>query len=294
MWIRVTPQRLGYGGYRVVGQDVELTLAMVATTEGYVGDRPEPFAPTPLPPPSLATPATGLRVRLPVVADYRELEPVVLKALTKLNVRGIDLPALGRVEAAFLRATIYPTEGGRLALGVETEAPLPASRGAPVGGSVWLAAVPVNAPGATRVEWRDLEMTARTDRRGLNLLIELFDSPAVREEIRAALALNLEGDYQQLLAKARAAIADKPVGDVVLAATIDEVTHGQLMVAGQGLYLPVTARGHAVLRVPPTALASRLQGGRPARARRAQPNGGRRVQARRRRAACPAVDRPRP
>ena len=250
VWMRVTPKALGYGGHRVVGRDVEMVLALKATTEGFVGDRPDTPTPTPLPPPTRQGSSTGLRLLLPVIADYRELEPVVLKALTKLNAKGIDVPRVGRVEATFHRVTIYPTEGGRVAVGVEAEARR-ASSNRPVRGVVWLSAVPVNAPGATRIEWQDLQIVSQTDREALNLLLELFRAKLVGDEVRNALALNLQGDYDKLLAKARAAVAQKQIGDVRLEATIDEVTHGQLLAAGQGLFLPVTARGKAVLRYAP-------------------------------------------
>lgn len=266
VWMRVTPVALGYGGHRVTGKDLELTLALAAKVEGFVGDRPDRPVPTSLPPPSRMGSATGLQLSLPVVADYRELEPIVLKALTKLNAKGIDLPSVGRVEARFHQATIYPTEGGRVAVGIEADVRRAGSSRRPLRGVVWLSAVPVNAPGATRIEWQDLKLEARTDRGSVNLLLELFRSRLVGEEVRQALALNLQGDYDKLLVKARAAIAQKQIGDVRLAATIDEVTHGQLVVAGQGLFLPVTARGAAVLRYAPE-----LRVARPAQARAGRP-----------------------
>lgn len=256
VWMRVTPIALGYGGHRVVGRDIEMVVALKATTEGFVGDRPKPPAPTPLPPPSQPGRATGLSLLLPIIADYRELEPIVLKALTKLNAKGIDLPEVGRVEATFHRVTIYPTEGGRVAVGVDAAVRPAGSSRRPVRGVVWLAAVPVNAPGATRIEWRDLEIVGETDRRALNLLLKLFRSQLVGDEVRNALALNLQGDYDKLLAKARAAVAAKQIGDVRLEATINKVAHGQLVAAGQGLFLPVTARGTAVLRYAPAPRAN--------------------------------------
>ncbi len=253
VWMRVTPTALGYGGHRVVGRDLELALALAARTEGFVGDRPEPPAPTPLPPPAPPGQATGLRLDLPILADYRELEPVVLKALNKLNAKGIELPRLGRVEAGFHKATIYPTEGGRVAVGIEADARLASGRLPPVRGTAWLSAVPVNAPGSTRIEWRDLTMAVRTDRSEVNLLIELFRSPAVIDALERALALNLQGDYDKILAKARAAVAMKQVGDFQLAASIDRVSHGTLVATGAGLFLPVSAQGTASLRYAPRA-----------------------------------------
>jgi hypothetical protein len=253
VWMRVTPTALGYAGHRIVGDELELRVALAATTEGFVGERPDKPIPTPLPPPSRPGEASGLRLSLPIVVDYRELEPIVLRALTRLNSKGIVLPGLGRVEARFLSATIYPTEGGRVAVGIKAEAWLAKRGGRPVRGVAWLSAIPVNAPNSARIEWQDLQVAAQTDRPDLNLLTALFGSDLVREELRRALALNLEGDYAKLLGKARAAIANKQVGDMQLVATIHSVSHGQLVAAGQGLFLPVAASGAATLRYAPSS-----------------------------------------
>lgn len=257
VWMRVTPGVLGYEGYRVDGRDLELTLSLAALTEGFVGDRPADPTPTPLPPPGDPGKGTGITFHLPVLANPQALEPVILKALNKLNAKGIVLPALGKVDAKFLKATAYPTEGGRVAVGVEAEVRLAESRRDPVRGIVWLSAVPQNAPDSTRIEWRDVQMAARTDARGVNLLISLFESESVREEIRTALALNLQKDYDKLLVKVRAAVAEKQLGKFRLTTTIDAVRHGEIAVTGAGLFLPVRAEGKAVLRYSPQARTSR-------------------------------------
>src|SRR5690606_4796853 len=119
VWMRVTPQRLGFGDYRVRGGMLEMMIAAEAVTETFVGDRPDAPGPTPLPPPVQGIAERGLRFHIPVLADYAQLEPVVERALGKLAKKGITLPALGPVDAEFGKVTIYATEGGRIAVGIK-------------------------------------------------------------------------------------------------------------------------------------------------------------------------------
>ena len=67
VWLRLTPLKVHYGGYTFRGDAITLNLGLEATTETFVGLRPEPPAPT----------------ALPAVANYDQLEPVILRALQK-------------------------------------------------------------------------------------------------------------------------------------------------------------------------------------------------------------------
>src|SRR3546814_16607565 len=99
--MRVTPQRILYGGYSLGGARIRLRLALEAVTESFVGARPADPAATPLPPLERGTPRPHLDVFVPVVADYRQLEPVILRALTERPARPFDIPPLAPVHAPF-------------------------------------------------------------------------------------------------------------------------------------------------------------------------------------------------
>ncbi|RYE02714.1 MAG: DUF4403 family protein, partial [Sphingomonadales bacterium] len=99
VWMRVTPQQLSYGGYSLSGGRLRLKLGMEAGTETFVGPRPQDPKPTPLPPLVREAKGEQLRFFIPVIADYAQLEPVVLKALTKRSQRPFDLPGIGPVTA---------------------------------------------------------------------------------------------------------------------------------------------------------------------------------------------------
>lgn len=244
-WMRITPRRLGFGGYSVEGRTLRLTLAADALTETFVGDRPADPVPTPLPPPAGTVGRPGLRFFIPVLADYRQLEPVVARELRELAARGISLQGIGAVEAEFGKVTIYATTGNRLAVGVEARVK---RRGGGLGstaGEVWLTALPYNAPGSQLVRARDVRFATRTDSRVVNLLVALFDNEAVRASIAGALQHDFAPDYRKVLAKAQAAIAARQEGDFLLSARVARIGNGRIRATAAGLFMPIRAEGEA-------------------------------------------------
>lgn len=250
-WMRVTPRRLGVGGYRVAGRTLTLTLAAEALTETFVGPRPADPKPTPLPPPLPVPPEQGLRFFVPVVADYQQLEPVVGRALTKRAAKGITLAGIGAVDAQFGTVTIYPTTGGRLAIGVDARAKARDKPLLTTSGRIWLTALPFNRANSQAVEARDIQLVADTDSRTVNLLASVFNDTGVRDSIAAGLRHDFAPDYARVLGKARAAIGGRREGDFLLSADIRKVTTGTLAVTGAGLFLPVRAEGVATIAYRP-------------------------------------------
>ena len=213
VWMRVTPQRLDYGGYAINGHTLQLKLGMNALTETFVGPRPDDPVPTGLPAASRLRQAGRLQMFIPVIADYAQLEPVILKALTKRSTRPIVVPGLGLVDARFEKITAYGTDGGRIAVGIQLAAQ---QRGSTIGetrGLVWLTALPVNDPGSQVVRFQNLAVTGATNGIGGDLLLRLVNAPGV--------------------------------GDTVVHARVDAMQNGALKAAGEGLYLPVWASGEA-------------------------------------------------
>lgn len=250
-WMRITPQRLSFGGYRVRGRQLELTLAAETITETFIGARPDDPEKTPLPPPGRVVPNKGLRFHIPVLADYAELEPVVERALKKLAAKGISLDSIGPVDVEFGKVTIYATEGGKLAVGIQASAdiirsPLPGTKG-----EIWLSAVPFNQANSQIIKVRDLQIAARTDNQAVNLLMSLFSDAEVLAEINAALTEDFNKDYEKVLLAARKAISQRREGDFTLSAQVDNVSHGTVMVTGSGLFLPVDVTGKANIRYTP-------------------------------------------
>lgn len=244
VWMRITPHELNYGGYDISGGRLVLRLGMKATTETFVGPRPADPAPTPLPAPKRIDQAPGaILFAIPVIADYRELEPVLAKALAKRSQRPFDVPGIGAVTAKFGKVTIYGTTGGKIAVGLDFSATIFGKD--PSRGTVWLTARPVNAANSRQVGFAELSVAGVTDSTDTNLLLKLANAPGLSSTIADALTQNFAKDYDKLMGKVSRAIDTKRESDLVIRAHITDIRTGELKAAGQGIYLPVWGKGTA-------------------------------------------------
>jgi hypothetical protein len=245
VWMRVTPQRILYGGYRIEGQRMNLNLGLEAITETFVSGRPDDPAPTPLPRLVRETPKPHLDVRVPVIADYAILQPVVDRALEKRAARPFVLPKLGAMMVTFGKSTIYGADGGRIAVGVDVEAKLEMRSGAPTRGRIWMTAIPVNKPGSAEVHFTDLIINGDTDGVGGDLLILLGRSEGFAPLIAEALTQNFANDLEKLQGKIKRAVNQRREGAFNIRTRLDSFEIGEVKAYGNGLYLPVRMVGGA-------------------------------------------------
>lgn len=251
VWMRLTPEKLGLLGYNVAAGQIVLTVAAETVTETFVGDRPPDPTPTPLPLATTAIARRGLDFNIPVLADYAQLEPVLLRALRKRAAKGITLPTVGPVDASFDKVTIYPTEGGKVAVGIDLSAQLAGKADTRTKAQAWLTGTLHNEVNSRVVGVRDLAIAADTSSTTVNLALQLLSDPGVLETIRTALVEDFTKDYDHVIAAARKAIKQRREGDAVISADITKVVSGQIMVTGQGLFLPVRATGTATILYRP-------------------------------------------
>ncbi len=251
VWIRVSPRRLGFLGYRIAGGEVILDLGIEALTETFVGPRPADPLPTPLPPPGASGFDPGLNFELPVTGDWHVLEAVLAKALRKLGKKGIAVPGLGRIHPRFGQPTLYATAGNRVALGLPIQATTPRAW-ASAEGTVWLTARAANAVNSPLVTFDDLKVTAAPDAdAGLRTLITLVETAEMQAALGEAMKQDFSGDLNKLRGKLERALADKQVGELRIQVQLGEMRHGRVLPLGQGLFLPATVTGTATLRYAP-------------------------------------------
>ncbi|WP_395390926.1 DUF4403 family protein [Novosphingobium sp. BL-8A] len=250
VWMRITPQEVQYGGYMLSGHRVQLRLGLKALTETFVGDRPADPAPTALPALRRMNGEAGrIAFFIPVIADYRELEPVLLKALVKRQQRPFVVSDLGTLHAEFRKATIYGTTGGRIAVGIELSVWGAKGYLKKSSGTVWLTAKPSNQPDSRKVEFTELHVGGGTDMVGSKLLLGFANAPELSATLADALGQNFEKDFQDLLGKIHRAIAEKRAGKLLIRAEVTEAHTGTIRAAGQGLYLPVRGSGIATVKL---------------------------------------------
>ncbi len=249
-WMRVTPQQLAFGGYTVRNRQIAVDIGLRARTETFlIEERPEPLPATALPPPGKFKRGEGFHFRIPVVANYEELVPVLEKALNKLAKKGIEVPEVGRLEVQFGTPTIYTTENGRLAIGLQIH--LDADEKFETGGKVWLTGHAVNEPNSQLVQVQDLTVLGSGEDAAGNLLLQVAQAPVVIDLLQKELSQNFTRDFGKLRVKIDRALTDKRIGDFVLNTDIREVRHGVVRAVGQGLFLPVEALGTARLDYSP-------------------------------------------
>ena len=257
VWLRLTPERLSYGGYEVKNGQLILKLQLEAGAETFVGERPPDPAPTPLPDSGPLKPGTGFRVVAPVIADYAELEPVLHKALTKLAAKPVMVPEIGAVNVSFGKPSIYATEGGRLAIGLSISARRDSRVLGSADGVVWLTGLPWNEPDSPVVRVKDLAIDADTNNAATDLLLAIARSPDVMAELESALTQDFSRDLAKLKVKIDKTLADKRLGDFILDVQLDTIRYGVVKPLGQGAYLPVEVSGNGQIRWDPQKPAVR-------------------------------------
>jgi hypothetical protein len=248
-WLRLTPLGLGMAGYRIDGRTLALDLVADARIETFVGPRPADPKHAPLPPLTRVRPEPPrLDVTVPVLADYAELVPPLARALARLSAKPLVLPAVGAVGVRFGAVQVYATDAGRIAVGIDVAARRSSGLVRAANGRVWLTGVPVNEPGSQRVRVRDLDVVHRVDSKAVDLLLSIVRSPELLDELERALTEDFARDYDRIIGKARTAIGRRRLGAFELRAELPDVTNGRLQALGQGLFMPVAARGTATIR----------------------------------------------
>jgi hypothetical protein len=240
VWGRITPEHFSYGGYSISGKTMTIALGLEGTLETHIGVRPEPREPAALPPLELLSGRTGYGLlKVPAVADYAVLEPVVAKALAKRARRPFVLGDFGTVKASFGNIEIYGTTGNRIAVGIDFAAESDLSLWKKARGRLWLTALPLNAPNSRLVGFRDVQVSGSTDMVGEELLLAIANSQDLQSVIADALRQNFENDFEKLRAKIDRAIAFRKDGPVAYSVTIDRIDTGRIKAYGEGLHLPV-------------------------------------------------------
>ncbi len=253
VWLRLTPEQAGTSGVRVIGRNITTDLMLRADLEVFVGQEPARPDATALGSNIGVQRGRGFDITVPVLADYSEIEPVILRALNRLAERGIAKEELGELDVIFNAVTVYATHGGRIAVGIEAEVePIGNITGRIWGSSsgvVWLTGTPMTEPNSEVVQVKDLEVFGDMDSDVGDLLLRVLASDDVRMEIEKALIEDFRSDYDDVIGKARAGIRSVRVGDLNLSFDVSSIDHGAISATGQGLFMPVTASGSVTTQI---------------------------------------------
>jgi hypothetical protein len=249
VWLRLTPQAMALRGFTVEGGNLVANVQLQARVRTYVGEEPTAEKPAPLPDQIPLGEQAGLELFVPVLAQYSQLEPILLRELSERTKQGLNLPGVGAVTAEIDDVTIYATEENRIAVGITARLESAEEDGGlnlgKVNGRIWLVGIPYNDPNSAEVEIRDLAIFGDTDRMTTDLLFRYFNSDEMRRQVEQSLTANFDKDLENLLGRVRIALTDLRADDWRIAVQIDEIQHGRLQATADGLYLPVEVKGSA-------------------------------------------------
>ncbi|MEO0589367.1 MAG: DUF4403 family protein [Pseudomonadota bacterium] len=244
VWMRITPREVGAGSLSVSGSSIAAELMLGAALELMVGDRPEPAEPGPLGANVGVASPPGFDLSVPVLADYKELEPVILKALSKLSADELIGDDSAGIEAEFKSVELYATQNGRIAVGIEAQVvPTGQFSWARAGGTVWLTGEPMTRKGSEVLSIENLEVYGDMDRTAGDVLLGFLDRPVIKALIQDALITDFRKDYDEVVVKAEKGLKSVKVGTAQLSFDVEAFEHGAILVTGAGLYMPVKARG---------------------------------------------------
>ena len=250
VWMRITPREVGAGSLSVSRSDIAADLMVGAALELMVGDRPEPAEPGPLGANIGVASPPGFELSVPVLADYKELEPVILKALRKISADEFIGDEVSGIEAEFKSVELYATDNGRLAVGVEAQVvPTGEFSWARTRGTVWLTGQPMTKEGSEVLSIENLEVYGDMDRTAGDVLLGFLDRPVIKTLIQDALVTDFRKDYDEVVVKAEKGLKSIKIGTARLSFEVEEFEHGAISVTGAGLYMPVKARGAVSTRV---------------------------------------------
>lgn len=190
--LNVEPLDFAFSGFNVDTQAIRLAALLSAKVELSGA----PITPSALPLPPLKTVGVSVPPRIaiavPLRAPFALLQTEAQKIVVGKTFEG-DTPA-GRVKATVNKVEIYPTSGGRIAVGIDLDAKLP-GKILDTKGTVFVVGTPAK-DGRMAVRLKDPTFTRILDNDVWNTLSVLFDSQ-IRGELDKSLRYDFSGDVEK-------------------------------------------------------------------------------------------------
>ncbi len=231
----VVPLDFAFSGFNVDTQAIRLAALLTAKVELSGA----PITPTALPLPPLKTVGVSAPPRIAIAVSLRAplalLQTEAQKIVGSKTLEG-DTPA-GRVKVTVSKVEIYPTSGGRVAVGIDLDAKLP-GKILDTKGTIFVVGTPVKE-GKTVVRLKDPTFTRILDNDVWNMFSALFESQ-IRDELDKSLWYDFSGDVE----KAKKALAEKLADPAAISnakAIVDDVDIGLGRVAVNGTDLVAEA-----------------------------------------------------
>ena len=198
IWLRLTPERVGYSGYVIENGVLSFSTMLAARTETFVGPEPSPVAPKPLPKLEKELPPAGFHFVLPLVANFDTVEETLGQALKFGQAQQMDVPGYGAVELTIRSAEVYQTSGRRLAIGLDLEAK-PEKWFRRVAGKVWLTTGIQIDDQEHLVAVDDVAIASDTSNSAFDLAISILNLPLVKKAVVGSIQYDFSAEYDRLI-----------------------------------------------------------------------------------------------
>jgi hypothetical protein len=247
VWVRFTPNAVGYNGYQIANRILRLNVMAAGLTETFVGKRPVDSPLQPLPPLQRALPNPGFNFVIPISADYQTLINIAKEQLKIGTSQTVNIPKIGVVKTTFRDIRLYQTTGNRLAIGVTLDAQAPSSL-LNVKGTVWLIADILIENDRKIINVKDFEIYSQTNNLPADLLVSVVEFEPINQLLRSAIEYNFSKNYQAAMQQANAALTRQIADGFILVGKIDSIAADSVTAGPEALLVRMSAKGNLELR----------------------------------------------
>ncbi len=254
IWVRFTPDQIGFSGYRVEGRNLVVGFSARAKTETIFGDRPPDPPVTPVPNLMQALPASGINVHVPVLVRYSVLETAARAAIVGQGPQTLQMKGGVSAEVTFHDISIYGSTGETIAVGVDMSLKALSGAMSPKG-KVWFVAIPmVDIEGRT-VGIRDVKIAGQTDSKAFNMLLDAVNQTSLRDRLIEAVHYDFSKDYDEGLEKADHWLREQPFEGFVFKGNLLGAQIREVRIAPDGLLVEADAQADAAMTYNPSRAA---------------------------------------
>ena len=256
IWVRFTPQQIGFAGYTVRGRRLIVNLAARAQTQTIFGSRPKDPDVTPLPNLMKTLPPEGIRVHVPFHIPYSVFQKPIEKALQLGEFQTVKMEDGKQVQARFNDVEVFGADGGKIAIGIGLTIEEPISWLGDVEGKIWILARPRLDLANKIIGISNLSVISRTNSRLFNKLVGVVSKDEIDREFIRKIAYDFSKDYDDGLEKADQWLKAEPLEGFVFRGRLISADLERLHIMPEGLIVQARAVGDGRMYYAPKEAAS--------------------------------------
>ncbi|OAO02418.1 hypothetical protein A8B75_12170 [Sphingomonadales bacterium EhC05] len=243
IWVRFTPQQIGFAGYTVRNRRLVVNLAARAQTETIFGSRPTDPEASPLPNLMASLPPDGIRVQVPFHIPYSVFQKPVERALQLGGFQTVKMEDGKQVQARFDDVEIFAVDGGKIAIGIGLTIQEPIRWLGDVEGKIWIIAKPRLDLVNKIIGISNLSIISRTNSRLFNRLVGAVSKDEIDEELIGKISYDFSKDYDDGLRKADEWLKAEPLEGFVFKGRLISADLERLHILPNGLIVQARATG---------------------------------------------------